>query len=875
MSTSDYHAVCSIKQYKQFLTEAEPVATALMLAVANIKQQRRPLYEASVVAIHRILLSPVLRNGEHLSLRHDAFPTGMKDALTVADVLKRGIPKQFKSEALRTTPSALYVRNCVKTAAVSIFSPAPFVAIGVNFRESRVANARVSSYGMDVSLPCKLLLKKGHTITEGLLREHGGRFFTESIDLYFAVFGRGNTLNERLLDHAPTWSAAETITLRFVPDPVIENGVTGPAAIQFTEQIANGRIISATITVAKELWSVLIKDANGDLGADYLSEAWRCYADLVVNPQVADGSVVNTDWPPVAGEVISRTIGRRLWSARSVAESVVLRYPGAIAKHLDTIYPEDDLSTVEKLSRLLTLIQGSVCLVPWAVARDVSLPVVTIPSVDALERFRCGWTVIPAVTEFDPSSLVGIKDIVSRLFSAAVGESPPAQDNYDEHFRATLEGLCTNPLVDHETELRDAVLPFQKRFLDLIDAAKYLTGDKHEGRETSYRLIYGAPEVLKHIERVISNEIGTRKGEDTDTAKALAITCRGHYSVFQQDGFAAFVDQFYGKLTINKIVTTRVPPENELVVMRNQGDIVVDDKFRDLRWLTYKLQPGMDGATAILVAGGDGILRVFIRGKQLLTWKKYASPEDRCRWKLGLEFGDRQDSPLARLSKEIQEAMGFGVERQTQPCVRDLVSSICTISETPGEGALFIIGGMPWQDKSLCDMVPDDFKMDWALDRQLDGLEQRVLRSLAVMDGAIHVAADQTQSTHWVCARRYIAAAPMGRNGQTLTAGVLIKQYFDRWMTNLKAGNAQGCGDGHNGEIDSLKKWSDRLGSKGTRHRSVFQLCCLWDQHFSRFVDNRSPLICSISADGPVHLYQVRVCRKCNKRFLWTDEAIS
>ena len=62
-----------------------------------------------------------------------------------------------------------------------------------------------------------------------------------------------------------------------------------------------------------------------------------------------------------------------------------------------------------------------------------------------------------------------------------------------------------------------------------------------------------------------------------------------------------------------------------------------------------------------------------------------------------------------------------------------------------------------------------------------------------------------------------------------------------------------------------------KIGTKGTRHRSVIQLC-LW--LLNKPIDGESPIVCSISADGPVNLFKVDTC-PCGTKYLWMEEVIS
>jgi len=158
---------------------------------------------------------------------------------------------------------------------------------------------------------------------------------------------------------------------------------------------------------------------------------------------------------------------------------------------------------------------------------------------------------------------------------------------------------------------------------------------------------------------------------------------------------------------------------------------------------------------------------------------------------MGIEFSSKDVRELKEL---VASELGLDA---TAASVQDIVSAISLISNTMGEGAVFVMGDDPFAIQALSDMVPDDFKMQWARDRRLSGLEQRMLHSLAIMDGAIHIgvvprAKDDSvgDSDVWIGARRYIAP-PMSRGQSRVLTGTGIVRQFSKWIREYETATSR------------------------------------------------------------------------------------
>jgi hypothetical protein len=777
-----------------------------------------------------------------------------------------------------------------------------------------VTNARVSLYALSIPTAITSLDRR----YEDNLREYGGKFFTELLDLYFGTFGRGNTLNEYLLDNIllrEPYRNVRAISLSF------SHGLAQP--LQWSLDAQHN---VATLAVSAELANELI-GAGGALGHVFWQEAWKAFHGIVVPTiQGLPKESVQKDWVSAAVRNMSSSsssLAEKLRIARCRAERLVWNtltgrnngVKDSVVTCLDEIYPGEHGPLGRKLERILLMLQGSLCLVPWARANNHPLSVITIPAVS--DGYKCGWTVIPDDAVNNPVDWAACHPAVNSLFRLLVQKhydtarkllrrgagSHASLRQEEEDAKNTLSGEWHDMLAElekgprRESLIDEFLVPLGKKFLALVRAATQLTGGKHEAHDVNFSFIYGPSELLKHVDRIVSHEDVPRDLPDDDYQSKMAdyelftLRCEGHYALFQQERIAGFVDPLRKGLAIDKVVLLGSPPDEDLLRMRQLH--ILDDRYRALRWLTWKVfgddvqQYGVSGGDitknkriAALVAAGDGHLRLFVDGRLVLTWKK-RSESGKPHWQFGIEAGTERESAIGKLRETISVALEKTVDSQE---VREVVATICEISDTPGEGAVFVIGGEPETLPVLCDMVPDTFKMQWASVRQLTGTEQQMLRSLAVMDGAVHIAVVNTRDEMeaWVCARRYIAVVtdiPEGKRagettgapnvGQRPTLGLAaqeISQLFGDWAAHL----VDCGGEEEKKAAESLGKWREKIGTKGTRHRSVIQLC-LW--LLNRRLGGPDPIVCSISADGPVNLFRVKECT-CGERYLWTEEII-
>ena len=882
------------------------------------------------VGVHELLLSPLLGSKSIIRSMH-------QEIYKTLNKLVEHFENNNKVDCLKQ------IHNCLKDKIVAS-DDSVCVATGSIFRTSYATNARVSKYNLNEIHVFDLLKKRvNSTFPENekmTFVNNKFDFFSELLGLYFSIFGRGNTLNEFLLDRVAKPNT-KVLHLSF------ENAEESPEKAEyFTYNNQNPDILE--IKVYRDLWHALIYyNSNNEkpLNYKFWLDAWNIYKK--VKGENKSGNL-NADWVAAAtiemgykwnDDDFNRPLKKLLKEARSTAERKIFAKPGNLVKYLKEIYGEDFVPT-DSLKQLLLMIQGSLCLIPWAEEKASKamqpLPVFTIPAIEKRGEYHCGWTIIPRTTECLGLSWEEFHDTVSQLFEMThsyyyslvnrkgftgkkENKIPWEADFGKEHTAVTgmlhksIEGESGNRSLGSEREENNSVDKSEKKRLEdeskqkdfegyswekfkrYIKVAQNLTGNTHEGKQVSFCLIFGSPVVLKYIEKVVSNENLPEDEENKCDSAYLENRFTAHYSIFQQPGIAAFIDQYSETDSIDKIIVLKSPSEDEMIEFISEHEGIIDDEYRNLRWLTSKLNDPNIGAAVALLAEGDGLLRIFHEGKLVLIWNKWEGPEGK-RWKFGIEYKGKQDSTqnsrLEKLKSKIRNTLKIE-EGASSSFLKDLITAIISISDKQGEGALFIFSKLGRNATELCDMVPDSFKMQWAKDRRLSDVEHKILQHMAVMDGAIHITTSKpnngsvTDSDIWVCARRYVAAAPVMENDIPLSATVIIKEYFENWKRCIKdysfpeERDEQRIEEIKGGWRKNLDEWRYKLGKAGTRHRSVFQFLISYLEREKPIFDNEikksqvrgnskngnidekdSPLICIISADGPVNLFQLKMYKK-------------
>jgi len=735
-------------------------------------------------------------------------------------------------------------------------------AVGVSYRTFHASNARVSRYSFADAPDWLSKFPRDRFEPAWNCAEMRDKFFTEILDLYFTVFGRGNTLNERVLDAQLKNEASDKECSIF--RLIFSDTEGGQLAI-------DGKGTEMALLVPLEIWGKLIHLDGHEPGKLNLADrfweiSWlafsessnSCYEDWprTAYREMCQAKAHNGDSSFINLLKLARLeVQEDLFVQKRLGEVFRLLYGHeGLTLHKGGQKVINYLSSAESLLRL---VQGSLCLTPWAIKGKKPLDVVTIRVIldeNGEKKMRSAWTILPYGSGNDGFSELA-KAAQGRFEEALRGDEGRKLGDFDPPWNNDGK---VDQNINRLTDVLKAELG--RNGGDILRAAMSVTGDVHEADPVSYSFIFGDPVVLKYIQRVISNErpmspcqeqrLGGGENESGSRVRRFSNRCRGHYAIFQEDRVVAFVDR-YDELRVDRFIELRAPTDDEIYELHDT--VIVDDQYRSVQWLTYKV--GRVKACAIgIVAGGDGVLRVFRNGEMVISYKHRTSPEEP-RWIPGVGLGKGDNSIEDSLRKEICKHFN---EEEHNPLFKDLIATIGAISNSRGKGALFALDAYSEKANYMLEMVPDSFRMQWAARRPLSAIDQMLLKSLAVMDGAVYIERQKKNCPLLVSARNILVPRAGKHDGLDID--------MDRWQES-----AEVCQDHeHRSQSKTLTEWRDTIGTKGTRHHSAFQFCrfnCLDKSRTLRY-----PLICSISADGPIHLYQARRCSGCREKYIWTEK---
>lgn len=717
-------------------------------------------------------------------------------------------------------------------------------------------------------------------------------------------------------------------------------------------KLSAGRAYCSLSVSSKLTESLLLDDEDDSLADQFFLHAWDCFqatrSKKDRSPHESAGKL-NTDWITHAVKMMEEaskehehgaSLTRRLAMARASAEHIVLSSSTKqLGNTLSSWNPIPDISPTEKLRELLSMLQGALCLIAWetpswqdgqSAISFVTCPVLSNEKTD-LGTVSASWTfVLDDGPGKDTTSWPRVQQIATTLIGEILSQYPP----FPPTERNSARSLPWNPppsedAVSEETRDKE-FLDICKSINDLIVGsgtnvrifsrvakwAMQLTGGAHEARPTSYSLIVGPGSLLKYVARVVSQENGeysaTPNARPENEKEAFwRSVLSSHHSLFGDERVAAFFDA--GKPDdemdhpLDCVVALRHPTISELEQMRRAQ--IPEDEYASLRYLTYQLR-ARDPAPAIgFRVEKDGILRIFVGGRLLLLYNPRSANPQRV-WRAGIEGRRHLASPKGNKDSEGTQcgllqwviADALSTCDQVDDCtngshmVNDLMDTITAISNSPGEGTTLLIDGSAKAEKPasmyLCEMVPSDFRMQWARDRQLSGTERRILHSLAIMDGALCIRGSIDKGL-WACGRRYLAPDPRDTpDVAARTVDDVIRDYLkpsiqtiEQVRDMLPGNNSESINARRRlaaGEI-GLMRWLDRLAGTGTRHQSVLHFCAQQMLNASKLptaspndpvIERKGPLICTVSADGPVRLYRVEKWKYHAEPFIWTMSVV-
>jgi hypothetical protein len=262
-------------------------------------------------------------------------------------------------------------------------------------------------------------------------------------------------------------------------------------------------------------------------------------------------------------------------------------------------------------------------------------------------------------------------------------------------------------LQDHLSKIKQ-----QPGLLTLLDASFFLSTGIHEGRRLKFAFLYSDGRGWQAVEETISDE--SQNQQTPFNSRDFADYVHAHWSIFQADGVAGFIDRddvkrYRKGITITKIVRLRNPDHKLL------GQLFKDD-------ITGRIQ----GAYVVYCAG-DGRVRIFAGGKEIIQWNTMINQIELV----------QENTKLIVTS--LLNIMGMNDNKNLKGIMEEAIQEV---SENQGEGAMLLIGEESLIGDYLSQMDDGEKKMAWRQEKQVLTLDKTLLRAMMILDGATWIKAN-------------------------------------------------------------------------------------------------------------------------------------
>lgn len=626
----------------------------------------------------------------------------------------------------------------------------------------------------------------------------------------FDIFGRENTLNEKLTRHFKKKKGKRSFVSKF----------------------------SFTNKFEKEKISIIIKNDDSDDKVDMVIEVNKSFLQNISNckyyidecplkkeeKDMKDSCIyylpkclqnlyvkLKPGTPPEMTRLIRRTIQRRFegWKRLALSEILSSSKKSDFTKAVSILYGteidmqrqdtlclkrfEDSADSVidhETMLDFMSLIQAVYFLNWWA--KDIWI-IGYLPE-DNENDDRSISTALLYDKDVDITSSGLITQLENSMKVFEDGTFPTIRDwrgSVKSVLRAVEDwGFIESAIRKAVNEDDEAI----KGLSNLFKVSKDLCNEMHEGKPLRFVLMYSSGSAWPYFEETLSIEDkvklkGDVKDQEFSKPDDLKKVMVSNYSIFQYPRVVAFIDRNHYPLGLG--IT-------EIVRLKDIQKPSSVTEYQLYRRITEK-------GNVYIVYAGQGNVRLYFNGKEKLRW----IPSRR---------GPHEEEFKGNLEENLEEWLKNSLGEIAQEKRGILIEVFQAISDTIGEGAIFIFGEKVDLDNYLRDMDIDEMKMNWTQCGKLCFMDHTILKAMAIRDGATFINKDAKM----VESRKSIHLFEQGK------AYLLII-------------------DEKNYELSGNKeKWDKYLGGRGTRHLNAASICYLLKKR------GASISVFTISADGPI-----------------------
>lgn len=359
---------------------------------------------------------------------------------------------------------------------------------------------------------------------------------------------------------------------------------------------------------------------------------------------------------------------------------------------------------------------------------------------------------------------------------------------------------------------------------NLLDLANSLSTKIHEGRNLAFTFLYGGGTSWRIIESVLSKEfIGADYA--TFSISDFSNLFNDHWSIFQGERVVGYID---GIKALSPIFEGDMPPFTQVVKLKPLA-LTPGPLFSQCT----KISPD-----SIIVNASGNKVRVFLKGNEIFEWNTATGKIEKV--KPDPEMLTNNIMQILKLDSDPKEATPPGKLLENIKGIKEMFKNVIEeISETRGEGTLLIVAPVDLIGTLISQMDKEKKMMAWRRKKAIKFLDKDILRAMMILDGATLLSVDEKNKNISV-ATRFTVAPHCSICASPHSFSVISLPKECSYMNDL-----------------SNLKNLQILDGRGSKHHNAANLSVLlWLQRGKTIDDFR---VITISADGPIKEWPTQI----------------
>lgn len=353
-------------------------------------------------------------------------------------------------------------------------------------------------------------------------------------------------------------------------------------------------------------------------------------------------------------------------------------------------------------------------------------------------------------------------------------------------------------------------------FYNLMIAMDLLSNTIHEGRDLLFTFLYGEGDVWRVTQNVLSEEEPEMYAK-LPKAREFAHLMEHHWSIFQGERVAGFID----KTQANRVKLEGGIPLSKIIQLK---------PFSPVYSKLLKQSLGMLEEGIAVSTSGRGRVRIYYKlsndNVEIIQWDTISNE---------IELLSKGMGTIAKTILDLSLKGDFQNINRVKAVIEEAIEEV---SDSLGEGAMIIVGEEDYIKNYLQDMDIDETKMNWRVRKPLILLDKILLRALLIMDGATWFVKNNNPIKSFV-EPRFVVYPHCSQCNPSHAFSVLDK-------------NCKAYATIPGPTRDRIEDNKRILNGKGSKHHGAANLSLLLYILNKCKPDNNKFRIYTVSADGPI-----------------------